>query len=154
MTSKPMTCRSVTAPLIWALLMIPFGIVAFDIGLGLRKRYLDANAAELRASRAFREARVKLKRALRSADAAPAVAVVVREYLEDKTNRSLFGVPQTALAQLLVEKGITEGLIQDTMVLLLGGKVYDFAGLPASATEEGVADAALVLTALEQEWRD
>ncbi len=141
-------------PLFWGLFMIPLGIVSFDIGLALRKRYLDANAAERRASRALLNARRSLKRARKSSNVSLEVAKIVLQYLEDKANRSLLGVPHSAIAQVLAAQGITHDLIQDTMVLLLAGESSEYGKMYATTPEQTLVDAGLVLNALEGEWRE
>ena len=148
--AKPLAAQ----PLFWGLLVVPFGIVAFDIGLGLRKRYLDANIAERRASRALKQAYRNLKRAAKSKNVSMAVSGVVLQYLEDKLNRSLFGVSHSALAQLLAEHSISQNLIHDVLVLLLAGESSEFGKLYSATPERTVMDARLVLDALEGEWQE
>lgn len=148
--AKPLVAQ----PLFLALFLIPFGIVAFDIGLGLRKRYLDTHAAEIRASRALKHARRNLKRAANQPNLSLAVSNVTLQYLEDKSNRSLLGVSHSALAQLLAQYGITQDLIQDVLVILLAGESSEFGKLYGTTREQTAIDAELVLNALEGEWQE
>ncbi len=148
--AKPLVAQ----PLFLALFVIPFGIVAFDVGMGLRKRYLDAHAAEIRATRALKQARRNLKRASNQPNLSLAVSNVMVQYLEDKSNRSLLGVSHSALAQLLTEHGITQDLIQDVLVILLAGESSEFGKLYGTTREQTVTDVELVLNALEGEWQE
>jgi hypothetical protein len=144
----------VSQPLFLALFLIPLGIVAFDIGLGLRKRYLDANAAERRASRALKNAKRGLQKARSSKDVSVAVSKVVLTYLEDKSNRSLLGVPHSAIAQLLLEHGIPQEQLQDVLVLLLAGESSEFGTVMRTTPNQTIMEAMLALNALEREWTE
>lgn len=144
----------VEQPQFLALFLVPLGVLAIDIGLGLRKRYLDANAAELRASRALKNARRKLKRAARDKNVSMAAAQVMEQFIEDKANRALLGVSHSAVAQLLGEHGVSQEVIQDVMVLLLAGESSVFGNLYQATTAQTIADADGVLRALEGEWKE
>jgi hypothetical protein len=144
----------VSQPLFLGLFLIPLGIVAFDIGLGLRKRYLDANAAERRASRALKNAKRGLQKARSSKDVSVAVSKVVLTYLEDKSNRSLLGVPHSAIAQLLLEHSIPQEQLQDVLVLLLAGESSEFGTVMRTTPNQTIMEAMLALNALEREWTE
>lgn len=143
----------VSQPLFLALFLVPLGIVALDIGLGLRKRYLDNNSAELRASRALRQARRNLKRAAKTKNVSLAVSNTVLHYLEDKLNRSLLGVSHSTIAQLLAEHGVSQKVIHDTMFLLLAGETTEFGSMYQADPVRTISDADLVLFELEGEWK-
>lgn len=141
-------------PLFLALFLIPLGIVAFDIGLGLRKRYLDANSAELRSSRALKNARRNLRRAAKSKNVSLEVSNTVLHYLEDKMNRSLLGVSHSAIAQLMAEHGVSKDLTHDVMFLLLAGETSEFGTRYQADPVRTISDADMVLFELEGEWKE
>lgn len=143
----------VEQPLFLALFLVPLGIIALDIGLGLRKRYLDSNMGELRAGRALKNARRSLRRAAQSKNVSLAVSNTVLHYLEDKTNRSLLGVSHSAIAQLLAQQGVSDGMIHNVMLLLLAGETSEFGSPAQAAPAKLIADAELVLKELEGEWQ-
>lgn len=140
-------------PLFLALFLVPLGIVTLDIGLGLRKRYLDANSAELRSSRALKQARRNLRRAAKSKNVSLAVSNTVLHYLEDKLNRSLLGVSHSVIAHLLAEHGVSQNVIHDTMFLLLAGETTEFGNMYQADPVRTISDADLVLFELEGEWK-
>jgi BatD DUF11 like domain len=144
----------VEQPLFLGLFLVPLGIVAFDIALGLRKRYLDSHVADRRASRAYQRAVRNLRNVRRAENAPVAIAATVKTYLEDKLNRTLLGVPHSTLAQILPEYGISYGTTMQVIEMLRGGESFEFGTTPRATAQESVDEAIQVLQNVENEWME
>ena len=147
---KPLTAQ----PLFWAMFLVPFGIVALDVAFGLRKRYLDTNAASRRSSRAYRNALKQLRRVRQSGNQPAAVARIVLTYLEDKLNRSLLGVSHSNLAQILIAQGVSSDAALQTIELLQQGEATEFGKQRMVSSGHLVTNATEVLTRVEEEWAE
>jgi hypothetical protein len=147
---KPLTAQ----PLFWAMFLVPLGIVALDVAFGLRKRYLDTHAASRRSSRAYRTALKLLRRVRQNENQQAVVARIVLTYLEDKMNRSLLGVPHSALAQLLMAQGVSSDAALQTIELLHHGEATEFGKQRMMSPDHIVTNATETLTRLEEEWAE
>lgn len=148
--AKPLSAQ----PLFWALFLVPFGIVGIDLAVGLRKRYLDGNAAERRASRAYRYAMRKLRRVKRDEHTNVQVAHIVLGYLEDKLNRTLVGLPHSSIAQILTAQQVSSDAAVQVTELLRNGEVTEFGKQRLVSAQDMVTNAIKVLTRVEEEWAE
>lgn len=147
---KPLTAQ----PLFWAMFLVPLGIVALDVAFGLRKRYLDSNAASRRSSRAYRSAMKQLRRVRHDGETQIHVARIVLTYLEDKLNRSLLGVSHSNLAHILVAQGVSSDAAMQTIELLKRGEATEFGKQRMISPTNQVTNATEVLTRVEEEWAE
>lgn len=145
---KPLSAQ----PVFWALFLVPLGIIGLDVAFGLRKRYLDRNAASRRSSRAYRSAIKQLRRVRRTENRQAEVARIVLTYLEDKLNRSLLGVAHSALAQILIVQGVSSDTAMQAVELLHRGEATEFGKQRLASSNDPVANATEVLTRAEEEW--
>lgn len=152
LTTAPKTLTA--QPFFWALFLVPLGIVGFDVAFGLRKRYLDRNAASRRASRAYRSALKQLRRVRHSENRQMQVARIVLTFLEDKLNRSLLGVPHSTLAQILMVQGVSSDTAMQTVELLHLGEATEFGKQRMMLSDDPVINATEVLTRVEEEWAE
>lgn len=147
---KPLSAQ----PLFWAMFLVPLGLVGIDLAFGLRKRYLDNNAAERRASRAYQSAMKKVRRIKRDDTTNMQIARIVLSYLEDRMNRSLLGVPHSSIAQLLMAHQVSSDAAVQVTELLRNGEVTEFGKLRLVSAQDMVTNATEVLTRVEEEWAE
>ncbi len=106
-------------PLYVLLLVVPLSVLMGDFFITLRQHHLDRNADRIRYSRAYKKARRALKRARRTrTDHDLAARRILIQYLEDKTQESVNGMTNQAIAQLLSLNGLSDDLVQRTLACL------------------------------------
>jgi len=105
----------VTQPWYWLLWTLPLAALAGGFVWQRRQRYLVENAATIRSSRAYKEARRALdkvrKRNAPTADQFAAAERVFSDYLSAKLGRSVIGMSRDALAAELAARNVDASLI-------------------------------------------
>jgi hypothetical protein len=138
-------------PLFGLLFIVPVGWVAGELAVSARRRYLNANAARLRRSRALKHAQRRLKRVRRSKNVQVEMGRIVVAYLEDQMQTPLTGVPHSTLAQLLQQQHVSPALIDRVIAALLGGEASEYSPTRPQTKDDVVKNTNRLLEDLEQE---
>src|SRR5690606_13388575 len=119
----------VQEPAFWLLWLIPLLAFIGELIIRRRERYLNANEEAIRSSRALKRARKSIGQARRKRDDAHgAAARILTAYLSDKLNRPVVGMTRSALAQLLMARGIPPHLIERIETILSASEAGRYGG--------------------------
>ena len=126
-------------PAFWLLWLVPLVAFIGELVIRRRERYLSANEEQIRSSRALRQARKALAQARRKReDPHGAAARVLNGYLSDKINRPVVGLTRSALAQVLLARGIPPELIERVETCLSASEAGRYGG-PSRGEDNGRA---------------
>ena len=112
---------------------------------------METHAADLRRSKAYKQARRQLQRIpRRTKNVQLEVAQIILTYLEDQIQQPLTGLSHSTLVQVLQANHFPAALAQRVIETLFAGEASEYTpGQPASS-EQVVASAMLLLEDLEK----
>jgi hypothetical protein len=135
----------------WLLFLVPVGLVAGDLSLAYRKHYLQAHAADLRRSGAYKHACRQLKRIpRRSKNVQMEVAQIILTYLEDQIQQPLTGLSHNSLLQVLQTNQISPELARRVIGTLFVGEASEYTSLQPASYEDVLRSAMQLLEDLEK----
>ena len=133
------------------LFLVPIGMLAGDLSLAYRKRYLETHAADLRRSKAFKRARRQLQRiSRRTKNVQLEVAHTILTYLEDQIQQPLTGLSHSTLLQVLQANHFPPALAQRVIETLFAGEASEYTPQQPASYEQVVGSAMLLLEDLEK----
>ncbi len=133
------------------LFLVPIGMVAGDLSLAYRKRYMDTHAADRRRSKAYKRARRQLQRIpRRTKNVQLEVAHILLAYLEDQIQQPLKGLSHSSLLQVLQANQFSAELSQRVIETLFAGEASEYTPQQPASYEEVVHSAMLLLEDLEK----
>ena len=119
--------------------LLVVALIAFvgELVIRRRERYLSENEDFIRSSRALKRARKALAQSRRKREDSHGAAVrVLHSYLSDKVNRPVVGMTRSALAQVLLARGIQPELIDRVETCLTASEAGRYGG-PARGEDNG-----------------
>lgn len=133
------------------LFLVPVGLVAVDLTLALRKRYILNHSAELRRGKAYKKARKQLLRILSSKENPQHEAArILLAYLEDQIQQPLRGLSHSALREVLQDRRLSEELSERVIETLFWGEASEYTNQPPSTPSQVVSRSLKLLEDLEK----